>query len=209
MVVVEVRQRTMGVDGRGWGPAGHTWRGYSRLRSGRERWAWMVAVEVRQGTLGVDTRGWGPAENTWPCYLKRVRVFQFACYLQHDYRIFNLRNSCNTSEVSNGESRQKIRYFRSKKNAEKEKTRNRPKNCQKMHKKSVKNGTLCLLFLCRFYFWLDVFFDCCSSLFFRLHLRLWHKPVLNMWSIELQFANCHSHTKFESITGLPSRTFQM
>ena len=36
MVVVEVRQGTLGVDGRGWGPAGNTWRGYSRLRSGRE-----------------------------------------------------------------------------------------------------------------------------------------------------------------------------
>ena len=41
-----------------------TWRGYSRLRSGREHWAWILAVEVRQGTLGVDTRGWGPAGNT-------------------------------------------------------------------------------------------------------------------------------------------------
>ena len=40
------------------------WRGYSRLRSGREHWAWMVVVEVRQGTLGGDTRGWGPAGNT-------------------------------------------------------------------------------------------------------------------------------------------------
>ena len=53
------------------------WRGYSRLRSGREHWAWMVvvqvrqgtlarilAVEVRQGTLGVDGRGWGPAGHT-------------------------------------------------------------------------------------------------------------------------------------------------
>ena len=29
------------------------------MRSGRERWAWMVVVEVRQGTLGVD----GPAED--------------------------------------------------------------------------------------------------------------------------------------------------
>ena len=40
------------------------WRGYSRLRSGREHWAWMVVVEVRQGTLGGDGRGWGPAGNT-------------------------------------------------------------------------------------------------------------------------------------------------
>ena len=44
-----------------WGPAGNTWRGYSRLRSGREHGAWMVVVEVRQGTLGGDGRGWGPA----------------------------------------------------------------------------------------------------------------------------------------------------
>ena len=64
MVVVEVRQGTLGVDGRGWGPAGNTGRGWSWLRSGREHWAWMVVVEVRQGTLGVDGRGWGPAGNT-------------------------------------------------------------------------------------------------------------------------------------------------
>ena len=64
MVAVEVRQGTLGVDGRGWGPAGNTGRGWSRLRSGREHWAWMVVVEVRQGTLGVDGRGWGPTENT-------------------------------------------------------------------------------------------------------------------------------------------------
>ena len=64
MVVVEVRQGTLGGDTRGWGPAGNTGRGWSRLRSGREHWAWMVVVEVRQGTLGVDGRGWGPAENT-------------------------------------------------------------------------------------------------------------------------------------------------
>ena len=38
MVVVEVRQGTLGVDGRGW----------SWLRSGRKHWAWMIAVEVRQ-----------------------------------------------------------------------------------------------------------------------------------------------------------------
>ena len=37
MVVVEVRQGTLGVDGRGWGPAGHTGRGWSWLRSGREQ----------------------------------------------------------------------------------------------------------------------------------------------------------------------------
>ena len=45
------------MDGRGSGPAGNTGPGYSRLRSGREHWAWMVVVEVRQGTLGVDGRG--------------------------------------------------------------------------------------------------------------------------------------------------------
>ena len=64
MVVVEVRQGTLGGDTRGWGPAGNTGRGWSWLRSGREHWAWMVVVEVRQGTLGVDGRGWGPAGNT-------------------------------------------------------------------------------------------------------------------------------------------------
>ena len=57
ILAVEVRQGTLGVDGRGWGPAGNTGRGYSRLRSGREHWAWMVVVEVRQGTLGTG-RGW-------------------------------------------------------------------------------------------------------------------------------------------------------
>ena len=56
---------SFGILSGGWGPAGNTWRGFSRLRSGREHWAWMVAVEVRQGTLGVDSRGWGPAGNTW------------------------------------------------------------------------------------------------------------------------------------------------
>ena len=64
MVVVEVRQGTLGGDTRGWGPAGNTGRGWSWLRSGREHWAGMVVVEVRQGTLGVDGRGWGPAGNT-------------------------------------------------------------------------------------------------------------------------------------------------
>ena len=64
MVVVEVRQGTLGGDTRGWGPAGNTGRGYPRLRSGRDHWAGMVVVEVRQGTLGGDTRGWGPAGNT-------------------------------------------------------------------------------------------------------------------------------------------------
>ena len=64
ILAVEVRQGTLGVDGRGWGPAGNTGRGWSWLRSGREHWAWMVVVEVRQGTLGVDGRGWGPAGNT-------------------------------------------------------------------------------------------------------------------------------------------------
>ena len=64
MVVVEVRQRTLGVDGRGWGPAANTGRGWSWLRSGSEHWAWLVVVEVRQRTLGVAGRGWGPAANT-------------------------------------------------------------------------------------------------------------------------------------------------
>ena len=64
MVVVEVRQGTLGGDTRGWGPAGNTGRGWSWLRSGREHWAGMVVVEVRQGTLGGDGRGWGPAGNT-------------------------------------------------------------------------------------------------------------------------------------------------
>ena len=64
ILTVEVRQGTLGVDGRGWGPAGNTGRGWSWLRSGREHWAGMVVVEVRQGTLGVDGRGWGPTENT-------------------------------------------------------------------------------------------------------------------------------------------------
>ena len=64
MVVVEVRQRTLGVDGRGWGPAANTGRGWSWLRSGSEHWALMVVVEVRQRTLGVAGRGWGPAANT-------------------------------------------------------------------------------------------------------------------------------------------------
>ena len=56
---------SFGILSGGWGLAGNTWRGFSRLRSGREHLAWMVAVEVRQGTLGVDSRGWGPAGNTW------------------------------------------------------------------------------------------------------------------------------------------------
>ena len=55
---------SFGILSGGRGPAGNTWRGFSRLRSGREHWAWMVVVEVRQGTLGVDSRGWGPAGNT-------------------------------------------------------------------------------------------------------------------------------------------------
>ena len=64
ILAVEVRQGTLGVDGRGWGPAGNTGRGYSRLRSGREHLARILAVEVRQETLGGDDRGWGPAANT-------------------------------------------------------------------------------------------------------------------------------------------------
>ena len=58
ILAVEVRQGTLGVDGRGWGPAGNTGRGWSWLRSGREHWAWMVVVEVRQRTLCVEGRGW-------------------------------------------------------------------------------------------------------------------------------------------------------
>ena len=34
ILAVEVRQGTLGVDSRGWGPAGNTWRGWSWLRSG-------------------------------------------------------------------------------------------------------------------------------------------------------------------------------
>ena len=57
ILAVEVRQGTLGVDGRGGGPAGNTGRGWSWLRSGREHWAGILAVEVRQGTLGGDGRG--------------------------------------------------------------------------------------------------------------------------------------------------------
>ena len=55
MVVVAVRQGTLGVDGRGCGPAENTGHEWSWLRSGREHWAWIVVVEVRQGNTG---RGW-------------------------------------------------------------------------------------------------------------------------------------------------------
>ena len=44
MVVVEVQQGTLGADGLGWGPAGNTGRGWSWLRSGRERRGSRVAV---------------------------------------------------------------------------------------------------------------------------------------------------------------------
>ena len=57
MVAVQVRQGTVGVDGRGSGLAGNTGRGWSRFRSGREHWAWIVAVEVREGTLDANGRG--------------------------------------------------------------------------------------------------------------------------------------------------------
>ena len=70
MVVVEVRQESLGGDDRAGGPAGNTGRGcrgggpagiigrgYSRLRSGREHWAGIFAVEVRQKILGGDGRG--------------------------------------------------------------------------------------------------------------------------------------------------------
>ena len=50
MVVVEVRQGTLGGDTRGWGPAGNT---------GGDGRGWGPA-----GTLGVDGRGWGPTETT-------------------------------------------------------------------------------------------------------------------------------------------------
>ena len=58
ILAVEVRQGTLGVAGRGWGPAGNTGRGWSWLRSGREHWAWMVVVEVRQRTLWIASRSW-------------------------------------------------------------------------------------------------------------------------------------------------------
>ena len=48
MVVVEVRQGTLGGDGRGWGPAGNTGRGWSWLRSDREHCASRVAVEQEE-----------------------------------------------------------------------------------------------------------------------------------------------------------------
>ena len=48
MVVVEVRQGTLGGDGRGWGPAGNTGRGWSWLRSDREQCASRVAVEQEE-----------------------------------------------------------------------------------------------------------------------------------------------------------------
>ena len=64
MVVVEVRQGTLGVDGRGWGPAGNTGRGWSWLRSGREHHDHPRPMFPAGPQLGVDGRGWGPAENT-------------------------------------------------------------------------------------------------------------------------------------------------
>ena len=59
ILTVEVRQGTLGVDTRGWGPAGNTGRGWSWLRSGREHLAWILAVEVRQGReeRGEERRG--------------------------------------------------------------------------------------------------------------------------------------------------------
>ena len=57
MVVVAVRQGTLGVDGCGGGPAGNTGREYLRLRSGREHLALILAGEVRQRRLGLDGRG--------------------------------------------------------------------------------------------------------------------------------------------------------
>ena len=46
--MVEVRQGTLGVDGRGSGPAGNTGRGWSWLRSDREHCASRVAVEQEE-----------------------------------------------------------------------------------------------------------------------------------------------------------------
>ena len=54
--MVEVRQGTLGVDGRGGGPAGNTGRGWSWLRSGREHWAWMVVVEQEEERRGGEER---------------------------------------------------------------------------------------------------------------------------------------------------------
>ena len=64
MLAVEVRKGTLDADGRGGCPAGNTGRGWSRRRSGREHWAWILAAEVRKGTLDADGRGGGPARNT-------------------------------------------------------------------------------------------------------------------------------------------------
>ena len=57
MVVVEVRQRTLGVDGRGWGPAANTGRGSSWLRSGSEHSGVIIVVEVRRGGGGGEGEG--------------------------------------------------------------------------------------------------------------------------------------------------------
>ena len=67
MVVVEVRQGTLGVDargwgpagntgsdGRGWGPAGHTERGWSWLRSGRAHWAWIAVEQEEEERRGEE-----------------------------------------------------------------------------------------------------------------------------------------------------------
>ena len=47
--MVEVRQGTLGVDGRGSGPAGHTGRGSSWLKSGREQEERRRGEETRRG----------------------------------------------------------------------------------------------------------------------------------------------------------------
>ena len=60
-MVVEVRQPTLRRDGRGWGPAANTGRGWPWLGSGSQHWAGMAVVEVRQPTLGEDGCSWGPA----------------------------------------------------------------------------------------------------------------------------------------------------
>ena len=49
ILAVEVRQGTLGVDGRGWGPAGHTGRGWSWLKSGREQEERRRGEETKRG----------------------------------------------------------------------------------------------------------------------------------------------------------------
>ena len=49
ILAVEVRQGTLGGDGRGSGPAGHTGRGWSWLKSGREQEERRRGEETRRG----------------------------------------------------------------------------------------------------------------------------------------------------------------